>query len=174
MTPPLICSRVIAVGGAAHFGDRGLASTFSWLGYYLGRMSGREPTEPASTTEEMAVRPRVDARRSVLIVVGEAGEGGGMAGGERLIPFEHAVEIGRQPRAQPEVVACTLRDPRVSGRHARVERTQKQRFQMVDLSSKNGTLVEGRMISGPTKIENGSLLFVGRHTLMVRVLSKIR
>ncbi len=135
-------------------------------------MSGREPTQPASTTEEMAVRPRADARRSVLIVVGEADEGGGIAEGERLIPFEHAVEIGRQPQDQPDVVACTLRDARVSGRHARVERTRQQGFQVVDLGSKNGTLVEGRMISGPTKIEDGSLLFVGGHALMVRVLSQ--
>ena len=58
-------------------------------------MSDRQPTAPASTTEEMPVRPRLDASRPVIIVVGGASEGGGVSGGERLIPFEHAVEIGR-------------------------------------------------------------------------------
>ena len=118
------------------------------------------------------MRPRLDASRPVIIVVGGASEGGGVSGGERLIPFEHAVEIGRQPRAQPGVAACGLRDPRISGRHARVVRTRPDGFEVMDLGSKNGTLVEGRMISGATKIDDGTLLFVGGHALMVRLLSE--
>ncbi|MGA9652362.1 MAG: FHA domain-containing protein, partial [Polyangia bacterium] len=135
-------------------------------------MSGRQPIEPPSTTEELAVRPRLDDSRAVLVVVGDAAEGGGIAGGDRLIPFEHAVEIGRLPRAQAGVAACCLRDPRISGRHARVSRTRPDGFEVADLGSKNGTLVEGRMISGPTKIDDGTLLFVGGHALLVRVLSE--
>ena len=134
-------------------------------------MRGRQTTEPPSTTEEIAVRPRSDDTRPVLIVVGDAAEGGA-ASSEGLIPFEHAVEIGRLPQAQPGVVACCLRDPRISGRHARVSRTRPDGFEVVDLGSKNGTLVEGRMISSPTKIADGTLLFVGGHALLVRVLSE--
>ena len=115
------------------------------------------------------MRPRSDGSRPVLVVVGDAA-GGGTATGERLIPFEHAVEIGRLPQAQSGVVACCLRDPRISSRHARV-RTRPDGFEVVDLGSTNGTLVEGRTISGPTKIDDGTLLFVGGHALMVRVLS---
>ncbi|MGA7742445.1 MAG: sigma 54-interacting transcriptional regulator [Polyangia bacterium] len=118
------------------------------------------------------MRPRLDDSRAVLVVVGDAAEGGGIAGGDRLIPFEHAVEIGRLPRAQAGVAACCLRDPRISGRHARVSRTRPDGFEVADLGSKNGTLVEGRMISGPTKIDDGTLLFVGGHALLVRVLSE--
>jgi transcriptional regulator with PAS, ATPase and Fis domain len=67
---------------------------------------------------------------------------------------------------------CCLRDPRLSGRHARVSRTRADAFEVVDLDSRNGTLVEGRPISGPTKIGDGTLLFVGGHALMVRILSE--
>ena len=69
-------------------------------------------------------------------------------------------------------MTCCLRDPRVSGRHARVSRTRPDVFEVADLGSKNGTLVEGRMISGPTKVDDGTLLFVGGHALLVRVLSE--
>jgi len=134
-------------------------------------MSGRQLTEPA-TTEEMPARPRTDDRRAVLLVVSSAGEGGGFADGERVIPFDRAVEIGRRPQAQPGVAACCLRDPQVSGRHARVVRTRPGVFEVADVGSKNGTLVEGRMIDGPTKIADGSLLFLGGHALVLRVLSE--
>jgi transcriptional regulator with PAS, ATPase and Fis domain len=120
----------------------------------------------------MSVRPRPDDRRPVLVVVGHAAEGGGVAGGERLIPFEHGVEIGRRAQAQPGVEVCCLRDPRISARHARVSRTRLDGFEVKDLGSKNGTLVEGRTIAGPTKIGDGTLLFVGAHALVVRVLSE--
>jgi hypothetical protein len=69
-------------------------------------MSGRQPTEPTSTTEEIAVRPHSDDGRPVLVVVADAADGGGVAGGERVIAFERVVEIGRRPRAEPGVAAC--------------------------------------------------------------------
>jgi len=133
-------------------------------------MSGRESIEAPATTEEMPARLRSDGSRPVLIVVGDAAEGGGVAAGERLIPFERAVEIGRQPQIEPGVAACCLQDARVSGRHARV-RARADGFEVVDLGSTNGTLVEGRKIAGPTKVEDGTLLFVGGHALVLRVLS---
>jgi transcriptional regulator with PAS, ATPase and Fis domain len=135
-------------------------------------MSGHQPIEPTTATEEMPVRPRTDERRPVLLVVGSAAEGGGFADGERVIPFDCAVEIGRRPQAQSGVAACCLSDPQVSGRHARVSQLRPGVFEVNDLGSKNGTLVEGRMIAGPTKIAEGSLLFVGGHALLVRVLAE--
>jgi transcriptional regulator with PAS, ATPase and Fis domain len=57
----------------------------------------------------------------------------------------------------------------VSGRHARISRTRQDGFEVVDLGSKNGTLVEGRAVTGATAIADKTMLFVGEHALMVRL-----
>jgi len=141
------------------------------LGYYLGGMVGRVLNNPETVTEERCLDSRSDELRPVLLVVGNAAEGGGSGACRRAIPFDDTIEIGRRPQTHAGLAACCLDDPRVSARHARVTRTQAEAFEVVDLGSKNGTLVEGRPISGPAKIVDGTLLFAGGHALMVRLLS---
>jgi transcriptional regulator with PAS, ATPase and Fis domain len=68
--------------------------------------------------------------------------------------------------------SCCLHDPRVSSRHARVSRSRKGALEVADLGSKNGTSVEGHLISGPTKIGDGTLRFVGGHALVLRNLAE--
>jgi DNA-binding NtrC family response regulator len=128
-------------------------------------------TNPETITEEMGAHPPPSGLRPVLVIVGDAAQGGGSAGGERVIPFDHAIEIGRRPQAQSGVATCCLPGAAVSARHARILRPRPDSFEIVDLGSKNGTLVEGRTIAGPTKVGDGTLLFVGGHALLVRVLS---
>jgi transcriptional regulator with PAS, ATPase and Fis domain len=134
-------------------------------------MPGRVPAKSDTITQERASLARSTERRAVMFVVGDAAQGGGTVGGERTILFAHAIEIGRRPQAQPGMVLCCLNDPRVSSRHARVSRSRNGAFEVTDLGSKNGTYVEGHLISGPTKIGDGTLLFVGGHALVVRELS---
>jgi len=135
-------------------------------------MPGRAPTNPETITQERTASTRSTDRWAVLFVVGDAAEGGGTHGGERTIPFPHVIEIGRRPQAQPGIASCCLHDLRVSSRHARVSRLRNGSFEVTDLGSKNGTLVEGHLISGPTKIGDGTLLFIGGHALVVRDLSE--
>jgi two-component system response regulator GlrR len=134
-------------------------------------MAGRAPSNPETVTEEWIAHPRLPERGPVLLIVGDDAEGGGSTGARRAIPFDHAIEIGRRPQARAGVAACCLDDPRVSSRHARVSRTRAGTFEVVDLDSKNGTLAEGRPISGLAKIGDGTLLFLGGHALVVRMLS---
>ncbi len=108
-------------------------------------------------------------RVPVLIVVGHAPEGGGERGGELVIAFEDAVEIGRKPESSGKTVACRLADDRLSRRHVSVVRTQDG-FKITDLGSKNGTLVEGQPLSRTTKGGDGTLLFAGGHALLLRLL----
>ncbi len=135
-------------------------------------MPGRAPANPATITQESSSSVRASEKRAVLFVVGDAAEGGGTFDGDRTIPFAQAIEIGRRPQAQPGVVSCCLHDPRISSRHARVSRSRSGAFEVTDLGSKNGTSVEGHLISGPTKIGNGTLLFVGGHALVLRELAE--
>ena len=134
-------------------------------------MPGRGPANPDTITQNGHSSEWSSEKRAVLLVVGGADEGGGTLDGERTIPFANAIEIGRRPQAQPDMSSCCLRDPRVSARHARVSRTRSGGFEVTDLGSKNGTSVEGHLISGPTKIGDGTLLFVGGHALVVRDLA---
>jgi transcriptional regulator with PAS, ATPase and Fis domain len=68
------------------------------------------------------------------------------------------------------VATCRLADNRVSGRHATVSRSRGG-FSITDLGSRNGTLVDGRPISGATPAGDGTLLLLGGTVLMLRVLS---
>ena len=134
-------------------------------------MPGAVPANPETITQDGHSSTWTSEKRAVLLVVGGADEGGGTLGGERTIPFANAIEIGRRPQSPPGIVSCCLRDPRVSSRHARVSRARSGGFEVTDLGSKNGTSVEGHLISGPTKIGDGTLLFIGGHALVVRDLA---
>ena len=135
-------------------------------------MPGRGSKDSETVTQELASSPRSTERRAVLFVAGDAAEGGGTLGDDRMIAFGHTIEIGRRPQAQPGMALCCLHDPRVSSRHARVSRSRNGTFEVTDLGSKNGTSVEGHLISGPTKIGDGTLLFVGGHALVIRDLAE--
>ncbi len=76
-------------------------------------------------------------------------------GGLRL-PIAAAIEIGRDP-------ACVvpLEDERVSWRHLRVEPKDGQ-LELVDLDSKNGTFLNGRLMDpGPVFVSADALIQVG-------------
>ena len=127
----------------------------------------RSPT----LTEEQPLAGSPNQVRPFLVIMGSAADGGG-AKGERLVPFEGAVEIGRRPEPAEGIRACTLADGHASGRHARITCLRAGGFEVADLGSKNGTLVEGRPVEGPVKIANGSMVSIGGHLLLVRQLSQ--
>jgi transcriptional regulator with PAS, ATPase and Fis domain len=127
----------------------------------------RSPT----LTEERPLPWTVNRVRPFLIVIGSARDGGA-AKGEKLVPFEGAVEIGRNPEPADGIRACTLADARASGRHARIRCLRAGGFEIADLGSKNGTLVEGRPVDGPVKLTGGSMVSVGGHLLLVCNLSQ--
>ncbi len=128
-------------------------------------------TEPITVTDEEARRAGHGLPQQTLIVLGSASEGGGLADDPRVVTFDHSVEIGRRPQAHMGVTSCCLSGARVSGRHAKVTKTRPGVFEIVDLGSRNGTLVEGHRISGPTRIGDGSLIYVGGYALILRILS---
>jgi len=62
------------------------------------------------------------------------------------------ISIGRDPAND-----LVIEDHRVSRKHARLEQYQDG-FYVTDLGSTQGTLIDGRQISGPVKLETGSWL----------------
>ena len=68
---------------------------------------------------------------------------------------DHEVTVGRAPGC-----AVLLDDPTVSSRHARVF-PQRDGHLIDDLGSRNGTMVNGRRIQGPTPLSAGDRISIG-------------
>lgn len=67
-------------------------------------------------------------------------------------------------------VGCRLRfnDPAVSRRHLRFVRRSEELF-VEDLNSSNGTLLNGRKLTLPARIQDGDVIQVGERTLVLRM-----
>lgn len=91
-------------------------------------------------------------------LVGIAGEHAG-----RFLPLEGLKEIvlGRTPDCEVSI----LLDRDVSRRHARLTIDEASRAWLADLGSKNGTLVNGRELRGPTLLRRGDRIFLGDSTI---------
>ena len=75
--------------------------------------------------------------------------------------------IGRDPD-----VHVVLDHPSVSRRHARISITAG-RVTLEDLNSRNGTCVDGRGITSPTELHDGTIIGVGPMTLTFVSLSGV-
>jgi pSer/pThr/pTyr-binding forkhead associated (FHA) protein len=93
--------------------------------------------------------------RAGLRVVGGPGDG-------RSFDVEDAVELGRGVAGSPE-----LSDPAISRRHARLSIDSAGRLTIEDLGSRNGTLVNGRVITGVETLAVGDVIDLGDTTLEV-------
>lgn len=116
---------------------------------------GRQPTVPV----EPAAAPGL-ARGPRLVVAK-----GWRAGHARPLSGQGPWTVGRDAAS----FVCLDYDPFVSLRHAEV-RSAGGELRVVDLASKNGTLVDGRLLprGGWARIENGTILGVGKTVLVLR------
>jgi hypothetical protein len=91
---------------------------------------------------------------------------------DRTIPLtESSVLLGRDPRC-----AVWVEAPGVSRRHASIRLAGEgaaARAQIEDLASTNGTLVDGRAITGPTDLADGQEIGIGEATLTYRSVASV-
>lgn len=59
-------------------------------------------------------------------------------------------------------------DERASRSHARIEALPDGRYQLIDLGSRNGTLLNGEPVTQPVSLKDGDTIGVGSHTLVFR------
>jgi len=83
-------------------------------------------------------------------------------GGERW-PVPASCSLGRS--LSNEVV---LADTKVSRRHALIHAQGPAEFRLVDLGSSNGTYLNGRRVSQPTRLEDGDMINIGDFVLLFR------
>ena len=105
----------------------------------------------------LAQAPRVPA----TLTLAEAAPVDGPVG--RVVPLDRPLLIGRRPDCN-----VILQDDAVSGHHARVT-WDTDGWQVEDLESTNGTYVNVRRVSRPTKLKSGDALRIGNATWRVEV-----
>jgi pSer/pThr/pTyr-binding forkhead associated (FHA) protein len=102
-----------------------------------------------------AVRPKPDNSSIFRIIVGERDIA--LARGDNI--------VGRSTDA-----AVFVDDSGVSRHHARIT-VDSRGASLEDLESKNGTILDGRPIEGPTPLADGSLIIVGATALRFRIVT---
>jgi DNA-binding NtrC family response regulator len=107
----------------------------------------------------------------VLIVVGSI-DALAPPATERVIPFEGSMFIGRREKTDSgEGEAFWLvRDRMISGQHASIARAGSG-FELTDLGSTNGTIVDGVIAQPKAALRDGALIFIGGHVAVFRLVS---
>lgn len=84
----------------------------------------------------------------------------------RRWPIGRACALGRS--ASNDVV---IDDGKVSRRHALVHKQNDDEFLVIDLGSGNGTYLNGRRVTQPTRLSNGDTLLIGDKALSFRQIA---
>lgn len=111
---------------------------------------------------------------AVLMLVG-SGDHPGLPATRRFMVVRDDLEIGRRPSEDAEArgAALIVPDALVSSQHARVVRRHPGEYELIDLGSKNGTLVDNVRLEDRARLRNGSLIFFGNHIAIFRMVSAL-
>ena len=79
------------------------------------------------------------------------------------VPVVGSCSIGRAPGNQ-----LVLADEKASRKHALIHRQGEDEYWLVDLGSSNGSYLDGRRVSQPMALRDGSVIRIGASTLLFR------
>ncbi len=91
---------------------------------------------------------------------------------DRTMTFDKSLVVGRRAPSDPEQ-GCSylvLNDRMLSSLHAVIVRTEEG-YELTDLSSSNGTMVDGEPIEETVRLRDGSTIFVGCHVIVFRLVT---
>ena len=93
---------------------------------------------------------------------------------QRLMPIEKTLVIGRHAPKDPEpgTSRWVVQDRMISGQHACIAENDDGEWQLTDLDSRNGTIVDGVSADSPLLLRDGSLIFVGGHVALFRLATE--
>lgn len=109
-------------------------------------------------------------KRGFLLHVGDAED---CRPARRMVPIGHRLEIGRHPPpvSPAEGTSWALSDHKISASHARISRVGGS-YELRDLDSRNGTVLDGRAIERPVRLNDGALIFIGNQAAVFRTITK--
>jgi transcriptional regulator with PAS, ATPase and Fis domain len=109
----------------------------------------------------------------LLLIVGD-NRGNVPQGRGRIASFTGSLVVGRREATQvdPGQSSLVLADKMISGQHMAISPAPEDGvYELTDLSSTNGTVVDGEPVETTTKLRDGSIIFVGSHVLLFRVVT---
>jgi pSer/pThr/pTyr-binding forkhead associated (FHA) protein len=72
-------------------------------------------------------------------------------------------------------MSLVLSDRMVSGQHLAIAPAPEEgAFEITDLSSTNGTVVDGEAVESTMRLRDGAIIFVGSHVMVFRVASELQ
>jgi transcriptional regulator with PAS, ATPase and Fis domain len=107
----------------------------------------------------------------LVLVVGD-NRGNVPQGADRVATFTGSLVIGRREPTQgePGQSSLVLLDRMVSSQHMAITPAPDDGiYELTDLSSTNGTIVDGEPVETTVRLRDGSVIFVGSHVLVFRV-----
>ncbi|HEY6475500.1 MAG TPA: sigma 54-interacting transcriptional regulator [Polyangia bacterium] len=93
-------------------------------------------------------------------------------GRDRIATFTGSLVVGRREPTQgePGQTSLVLADRMVSSQHMAISPAPEEGvYELTDLSSTNGTIVDGEPVETTVRLRDGSVIFVGSHVLVFRV-----
>ena len=123
-----------------------------------GQLGGRDPVQQADHGHTMVYSTSDRLRQELDQPRGPEPTGRAMvlAEGKRMLVGGAGAVLGRSRECD-----VTLNDPNVSRRHAEIRPDGRGGWIVEDLGSTNGVKVNGRAVSGPTRVEPGDRLTLG-------------
>jgi len=107
----------------------------------------------------------------LILIVGD-NKGNVPQGRDRIATFTGSLVVGRREPTQgePGQSALVLQDRMVSSQHLAISPAPEDAvYELTDLSSTNGTVVDGEPVETTVRLRDGSVIFVGSHVLVFRV-----
>jgi DNA-binding NtrC family response regulator len=107
----------------------------------------------------------------LILVVGD-NRGNVPQGADRIVAFTGSLVVGRREATQgePGQSSLALPDRMISAQHMAITPAPDDGvYELTDLSSTNGTVVDGEPVETTVRLRDGSVIFVGSHVLVFRV-----
>jgi DNA-binding NtrC family response regulator len=107
----------------------------------------------------------------LLLIVGDS-RGRIPPARQRVTTFSGTLVVGRRESSQTEAkqASLVLADRMVSGQHLAIAPAPEEgTFEITDLSSTNGTVVDGEAVESTMRLRDGAIIFVGSHVIVFRV-----
>ncbi|MEA2696332.1 MAG: hypothetical protein QOI66_603 [Myxococcales bacterium] len=117
-------------------------------------------------------RRRGEPKQTPLLIVLGNVNGDMPEASDRLVTFQNLLRLGRRhvTNLEPGSASWAAPDRMISGQHAQILRAGDG-YELIDLNSTNGTVVDGAVAQPRVKLRDGSLIFIGSHVAVFRMAS---
>ena len=134
----------------------------------------RKPIDDSTTLEPRPETVGAPGMVPSLLFVGDSTGGGLSPSDQRIWTFPTSLVVGRKEASpyQPGQTTVVLKDRMVSGQHFAISPGPGEgAFELTDLSSTNGTIVDGHPVETTVPLRDGSIIFFGCQAAVFRVVS---